>query len=467
MSDNWSTLRELLLPGARGRVVESALRDAIRTGRLAPGIRLPASRDLAAQLGVARGTVTLAYAQLIAEGYLVARHGSGTVVSDAIAGAPEPEPNTDEPNGPWRYDLRPGLPALSAFPRAAWVAATRAGLAGLSDMELGYPDPAGLPALRTELAAYLGRVRGVSVRAADVVITHGASEGMALLAQVLHQAGHRRIAQENPRHPGQAELLTAHGLAPVPIPVDDDGLDVDALDATDCRVVMVTSAHQFPLGVPLHPARRHALLAWARRVDGLIVEDDYDAEHRYDRTPVSAMQALDPARVAYQGSVSKTLAPALRVGWLVAPRHLHTHLADRKRLHDLGCSPVTQAALAHLLRTGGYDRHLRRTRTLYRQRRDALLAALREHLPAWRPIGVAAGLHVVVRMPDGTDDAAVSGTLAERGINAIPLSEYRHPDTPAGYPGLILGYALLSPDRLRAAVAAMGEAIIRGRRHDG
>jgi GntR family transcriptional regulator/MocR family aminotransferase len=467
MSDNWSTLRELLLPGARGRVVESALRDAIRTGRLAAGTRLPSSRDLATQLGVARGTVTLAYTQLIAEGYLVARRGSGTVVSDDVSDGVSEDVSSatrsaepaDEPAGTWRHDLRPGLPALSAFPRAAWVAATRAGLAALTDIELGYPDPAGLPALRTELAAYLGRVRGVSARASDLVITHGAAEGMALLAQVLHQTGHRRIGQENPRHPGQAELLAAHGLDPVPIPVDEDGIVVAALADTDCRVVMTTTAHQFPLGVALHPRRRHELLAWARRVDGLIVEDDYDAEHRYDRTPVSALQALDPARVAYQGSVSKTLAPALRIGWLVTPPHLRAALADRKRLHDLGCSPITQSAMAHLLRTGGYDRHLRHTRQLYRQRRDALLSALAEQLPAWQPVGVAAGLHVVVRLPKGTDDTAVSQTLATHGINALALSGYHHPDTTPAYPGLVIGYALLAPDRLRAAVAELASAI--------
>ncbi|HEX9338815.1 MAG TPA: PLP-dependent aminotransferase family protein, partial [Pseudonocardiaceae bacterium] len=201
---------------------------------------------------------------------------------------------------------------------------------------------------------------------------------------------------------------------------------------------------------------------------GLIIEDDYDAEHRYDRTPVSALQALDPARVAYQGSVSKTLAPALRIGWLVAPAGLHQELADRKRLHDLGCGPIPQAAMAHLLRTGGYDRHLRRTRQLYRQRRDALLSALTEHLPAWQPVGVAAGLHVVVRLPPGTDDTAVSQTLAAQGINALALAGYHHAATTPAYPGLVLGYALLSSDRLRAAVAEMARAVNVGDcRHHG
>jgi GntR family transcriptional regulator/MocR family aminotransferase len=446
-------------PGSRGRVVENALREAIRVGRLPAGSRLPSSRDLASQLSVARGTVTLAYTQLTAEGYLLAKPGSGTVVSDSVAGAAPVVDRDAEPTPEWRYDLRPGLPALSAFPRAAWLAATRAGLAALPDTDLGYPDPAGLRSLRVELAAYLGRVRAVTGTAADVVITHGAAEGTTLLSQVLHAAGHDTVAVENPSHPGQAELFAMHGLRPVPVPVDEDGLVVDALAATGCRVIMTTTAHQFPLGVTMHPKRRHALLAWARQTDGLIIEDDYDAEHRYDCAPVSALQALDPARVVYQGSASKTLAPALRVGWLVVPPRLHAALRERKRLHDLGCSQLTQAAMAHLLRTGGYDRHLRRSRALYRERRDALLAALAVHLPEWQPIGVAAGLHVVVRLPAGTDDVAVSAALAEAGVNALPLSGYHLSRTAPDYPGLVLGYALLSPDRLRAAVAEIAATV--------
>jgi GntR family transcriptional regulator/MocR family aminotransferase len=468
MDANWSTLRELLLParapGRRGRVVEAALRDAIRTGRLPAGSRLPSSRDLAAQLQVARGTVTLAYSQLIAEGYLTARRGSGTVVSDSVAGTDLAAGVEAAPEPVWRFDLRPGLPALSAFPRAAWLAATRDGLADLADADLGYPDPAGLSVFRIELAAYLGRVRAVAASAGNIVVTNGAAEGVTLLAQVLHAAGHRRIAVENPSHPGQTELFATHGLAPVPVPVDEHGLVVDV--PSDCRVVMATTAHQFPLGVAMHPQRRLALLDWARRVDGLIIEDDYDAEHRYDTSPVSALQALDPARVAYQGSVSKTLAPALRIGWVVAPAALRAGLVERKRLHDLGSSPLPQAAMAHLLSTGGYDRHLRSARQLYRKRRDALLDALAEHLPDWRPVGVAAGLHVVVRLPDDTDDQATSRALAAAGINAPALSGYVHGGALAPYPGLVLGYALLSPDRLQAAVGEMVR-IVGDHRHHG
>jgi GntR family transcriptional regulator/MocR family aminotransferase len=458
MTANWTTLRELLLPaasqGGRGRTVEAALRTAIRDGQLAPGVRLPSSRDLAAQLGVARGTVTAAYGQLTAEGYLTARRGSGTSVATTLAGpAASPAPAPSAPA--WRYDLRPGLPALSEFPRAEWVAATRAALTELPDEALGYPDPAGLLELRIELAAYLGRVRAVTATAEDVVITHGGAEALSMMTAVLRAHGHESIGVEDPGHPGQLDLLREHGLRPVSVPVDCDGLVVSALPPS-VRAVVVTAAHQFPLGTTLHPARRHALLAWARSCDGVIIEDDYDAEHRYDRPALRAMQAMDPARVAYLGSVSKTLAPALRLGWLVLPPALRTTTVARKKLTDLGCSPLPQAAFARLLRGGGYDRHLRRTRSTYRRRRDALLTAVAEHVPAWQPIGVAAGLHVVLRLPSDVDDSVVSGRLADRGIHAPALSGYSRL---GAYPCLVIGYAATTPDRLRDAVREIAATV--------
>ncbi|MFI9011880.1 PLP-dependent aminotransferase family protein [Actinosynnema sp. NPDC053489] len=455
MSTNWTTFRELLLPDLDGRrAVESGLRRAVRDGRLAPGTRLPSSRDLAAQLGVARGTVTSAYAQLVGEGYLSARRGSGTTVTaactwpGAVAAEPEPPPR-------FRYDLKPGVPALSAFPREEWARAQRTALADLSTDDLGYPDPAGFAPLRRELADYLGRVRAVAARPSEVVVTNGAAEGISLLGRVLHAAGHRDVAVEEPSHFGAAEMLASHGLRVRPIPVDDDGIRVDVLSTTDCRAVVVTAAHQMPLGVVLHPERRRALLEWARACDGVVVEDDYDAEHRYDRPALGAMQALDPTRVVYQGSASKVLAPALRLGWLVLPTAWRDAVVHRKRLDDLGTGTLHQAAFARLLRTGGYDRHLRRTRQLYRARRDALLDELRAVLPAWEPIGVAAGLHVVVRLPEGTDDVALEERLARRGVNAPALARYARTPT---FPGLVLGYAALTPDRLREAVRELRDA---------
>jgi GntR family transcriptional regulator/MocR family aminotransferase len=239
------------------------------------------------------------------------------------------------------------------------------------------------------------------------------------------------------------------------VPVDGDGIVVSALPP-EVRAVVVTAAHQFPLGTTLHPSRRHALLEWARSCDGVIIEDDYDAEHRYDRPALRAMQAMDPGRVVYLGSVSKTLAPALRMGWLVLPPLLFESTVRRKKLTDLGCSPLPQAAFARLLRGGGYDRHLRRARQSYRRRRDALLTALASHLPSWQPIGVAAGLHVVVRLPASLDDAVVSQRLAERGIHVPALSEYTRLGT---HPGLVIGYAATTPDRLRDAVREIAATV--------
>jgi GntR family transcriptional regulator/MocR family aminotransferase len=299
----------------------------------------------------------------------------------------------------------------------------------------------------------------VTVTADDIVITHGAAEGLSLLGTILAGRGDLDIALEDPGHPGQTELLRASGLRTHAVPVDCDGIQTDVLAGTDCRAVMVTAAHQFPLGAALHPDRRHALLAWARDRDALVIEDDYDAEHRYDRPALRAMQAMDPNRVVYVGSVSKTLAPALRLGWLVLPAALRSEVVSRKRLTDLGCSPLPQAALAGLLRSGGYDRHLRRTRLLYRRRRDALLAALAEHLPNWQPIGIAAGLHVLLRLPAGHDDIAVHQRLAAHGVYAPALSDYVRGRNGAFGAGLVVGYAALSVDRLRAAVTEIAAAL--------
>ncbi|CAM06091.1 GntR family transcriptional regulator [Saccharopolyspora erythraea NRRL 2338] len=460
MEREWQTLRELLLPavagttrGKRGRTVENELRGAIRDGRLPPGSRVPSSRDLAGQLGLSRGTVAAAYNQLVAEGYLIAERGSGTRVTSHI-GTPADGATARAPRA--RVDLHPGLPSLSSFPRAEWLAAHRAALADLPNDELGYPDPAGLPALRTELSAYLGRVRAVAAEPASLLVTNGAAEGLALVADELHRRGHRSIAVEDPSHRGQSELLASHGLSPVPVPVDEHGIRVDDLAATGCRAVLVTAAHQFPLGVVLHPDRRHRLLEWAAEQDGLVVEDDYDAEHRYDRPALGAMQALAPTRVIYQGSVSKVLAPALRLGWLVLPPALLPELVERKRLDDLGCATLPQAAFAHLLRTGGYDRHLRRTRALYRRRRDMLLSTLSD-VDGCEPVGVAAGLHLVLRLPPRVDDRQVQESLADQGIAAPALSGYAH--GPAPFPGLVLGYAALSADQIRQTSAAIAAVV--------
>ena len=439
--------------GVGARLTRS-LREAIGAGRFPPGTRLPSSRVLAADLGVSRGVVVAAYEQLVAEGRLVARRGSGTRVPDAagIGVRDATVPATPEralppgmvPNGL----LRPGVPDLALFPRAVWRRAYERALATLPDSGLGYGDPAGAPLLRAELAGYLGRVRSARVSAHDLLVTTGAAQAFALFASALRRAGIDRIGVEEPGSRAVNEQLAVHGLATVPVPVDSEGLDVAALAGTDLAAVLVTPAHQFPTGVVLSPGRRAELLAWARRRDGLVLEDDYDAEFRYDREPVGCLQGLAPDRVVLVGSVSKALAPALRLGWLCAPPAWRDAFAALKAHADLGGPVLEQVAFAHLLADGGYDRHLRRARRMHRVRRDALLAALRLHLPGARVTGVAAGLHLLIELPPTVDTDELVARAYELGL--APLA--------AGH-GLVLGYAAHSPDQLDEAVRLLASLI--------
>jgi GntR family transcriptional regulator/MocR family aminotransferase len=429
-------------PG-RGEQLASALRAAITAGRLAAGTRLPASRDLAAELGVSRGLVVGAYEQLLAEGRLRARRGAGTFVADGTATgtAAPPVPVAPPPV------LRPGLPDLGRFPRRAWRRAYERALDTAGDADLDYGDPAGAHRLRAELAGYLGRVRAAQVGPAHLIVTTGAAQALALLAAT---APGREIGVEDPGSPSIRDHLAAAGLRPVPVPVDDEGLDVAALAGTGLRAVVITPAHQFPTGVVLSPRRRTELLAWGRRVGGLIVEDDYDAEFRYDREPVGCLQGRAPDLVALVGSVSKALAPALRIGWLAAPPALAGTLARAKSAADHGGPVLEQLALAEFLASGGYDRHLRVLRRVYRARRDAAVRALAEHLPEARVTGVAAGMHLVVTLPADFADVALADRAASRGLGALALSATRA--GPSGQPGLVLGYGSVPADRFRAAV---------------
>jgi GntR family transcriptional regulator/MocR family aminotransferase len=414
--------------------IEAQLREAIRAGRLAPGERLPSTRALAAELGVSRGVVVEAYGQLGAEGYLVARTGSAPRVAAAAAvAAPERRP----PRAPaaHRWDLTPGTPDLALFPRAAWIAAHRRAVREAADADLGYPDPAGHPRVRAALAAYLGRVRGVQAEPERIVVCGGVAEAMALVARVLSRRGATRIGVEDPSHYEARVLLENAGLETVSIPVDAGGIDVGALAATGPDAVVVTPAHQFPTGVVLEPPRRAALAAWARRADALVIEDDYDAEYRYDRHPVGAVQGLDPDHVVHVHSVSKTLAPGLRLGWAALPGHLIDDVAKEKRLTDLGTPVLEQLTLAAFVERGELDRHLRRTRPVYRRRRDTLLAAL----AGLEVEGVAAGLHVLARLPPGTTEDDVIREAAGRDVAVTGLA--RHVDRNARAPALVLGYS--------------------------
>ncbi|MBL0887132.1 MocR-like pyridoxine biosynthesis transcription factor PdxR [Myceligenerans indicum] len=475
-----------------------ALRDAVRDGRLRAGDRLPATRVLAGQLGCSRGVVVDAYRRLTDEGLLSGRRGGGTTVrTDWLPAPAEPartpgrtprtptpsatttpgttSPGTTSPDitspditahgggppaGLPRIDLSPGLPDLSAFPRAAWARAERAALSSLASADLGYGDPRGLPALREVLAGWLARTRGVRAHPDEILVVNGVSQGLLLLATVLRDHGITRIGFEDPGSRGAREHIRRWGVDPVPLPVDDDGLNVAALDASGLEAVLVTPAHQFPTGVALAPGRRRELVAWSsgpsprtERPDGfparLVVEDDYDAEHRYDRPPVPALRGLAPDRVVHLGSVSKSLAPALRLGWMLAPAPMRAELTEARYWTDLASPALGQLALAHFITSGAFDRHLRQVRRRHRARRDALLAALATHLPAATVHGVAAGLHLLVTLPGDVDDAALAARAAESGVTVHPLSSHRRG---AGPPGLVIGYAAAGPDRLREAV---------------
>ncbi|MGH3615227.1 MAG: PLP-dependent aminotransferase family protein [Pseudonocardia sp.] len=454
-----------------------ALRAAVADGRLPIGNRLPATRALAAELEVSRGIVVQAYQRLVDEGVLAGRQGGGTVVlasvppgvRSGVAAPSAPVPLLDPASrssvpmldpasrSSVDLDLSPGLPDLSAFPRAAWLRAERAVLADLTDAELGYGDPRGTPALREALVGQLARTRGVRTDPDDVLVVNGVAQGMALLAQVLRARGTRSVAFEDPGPRGTRDQLERWGLPTVRIPVDALGLDVAALAATDLDTVVVTPAHQFPTGVVLAAPRRRELLDWAR-AGGLVIEDDYDAEHRYDRAPVAAMHTLAPEHIVYTGSVSKTLAPALRLGWLLAPPHLRDDLVEAKRWTDITSPALGQLVLAHLITSGAFDRHLRLSRARNRRRRDAVLAALAKHLPRARLHGIAAGLHLLVSLPDLDDDAALAERALATGVVVHPLSWHRQRPGPAG---LVIGYSAHPPDRLHEAIRRLGTLVPR------
>ncbi|GAB6938707.1 PLP-dependent aminotransferase family protein [Isoptericola variabilis] len=416
----------LLVLGARpssdvGAWLRDGLREAVASGRLEAGAALPSSRTAAAGLGVSRGTLSGAVDELVGEGVLESRPRSSVVVADLARHPAGARPRGGAPDAPAR-PASVGAPDPTLFPRAAWARAVRDAMRELPDAELGYPDPQGLLELRRELAAHLRAARAAPVEAEDVVIVSGVAQGLALLGEVLAGGrGGRRVAVEDPASPGVVAQLRGAGLDVVPVPVDDRGLRTDALP--DAAAAVVTPAHQFPLGVVLAPDRRRELVAWARDGDRLLLEDDYDAELRYDRQPVGALRGLDPARVALLGSVSKLLSPALRLGWVVAPPGVREALVDAKRRADLGCSVPEQAAFARLIADGAYARHLRRARLTYRRRRGVLLDALARDAPHVPVEGVAAGLHLVVRLPDGDAEARAVSALRDAGVPAELLSD--------------------------------------------
>ncbi|TQL20647.1 PLP-dependent aminotransferase family protein [Streptomyces sp. SLBN-134] len=423
-------------PGLR-RGLTDALREAVRTGRLAPGTRLPSSRSLAADLGIARNTVADAYGDLVAEGWLTARQGSGTRV------APREVPRPPAPAAPRRapgrlsHDLVPGTPDLSSFPRAEWLRATRRALASAPHDALGYGDPRGRPELRAALADYLARVRGVRADAEQIVVCSGFAHGLQLLCEVLRARGARTLAVEPYGLDVHWDLAARAGLTTTPLPFD--ALGTRAQDPGDADAVLLSPAHQFPLGGALRPERRAAVVDWARRTGGLILEDDYDGEFRYDRQAVGALQNLDPDHVVHLGTASKSLAPGLRLGWMVLPPSLLPDVVAHGGGRSV--SALEQLALAEFLISGAYDRHVRAARLRYRRRRDSLAGALADRAPDVRVTGVAAGLHAVLQLPPGTEQSVVQAATWQN-LAVHGLSRYRHPAA-GGTVGdaLVVGYA--------------------------
>jgi GntR family transcriptional regulator/MocR family aminotransferase len=437
------------------RQLERQLREAMRVGRLRPGTRLPSTRGLAAQLGVSRGLVVAAYAQLRAEGYLDLRQGAPPRVSatGARAAPPRQEARDDLP----RFNLRPDLPDYGAFPRDEWLRSYRSALKRAADHDLAYGDVRGPMNLRTALAEYLGRVRGLVAEPEHTFVCGGFSHAIGLLARVLLANGALTIAVEDPSHVVIREIVRRTGLELVPVPVDSEGIVVDALAGAAPDAVLVTPAHQFPTGVVLAPERRAQLIEWAADTDALIVEDDYDAEFRYDRAPVGALQGLAPDRVAYIGSTSKTLAPTLRLGWLLAPARLIRALADEVLFTVIAPPRLQQLAFSDFLVRGELDRHLRRMRLRYGRRRHVLVRSLARELPMVKVGGIAAGLHVVASLPHGYSERRIVDEARRRQIGLYGLGEHRIRARRA--PALLLGYAVAGEATIPAAIRELAAAV--------
>jgi GntR family transcriptional regulator/MocR family aminotransferase len=457
-------------PAGRRSSLEEALREAIRSGRLPADSRLPSTRALAADLGLARGTVTDAYDQLAAEGWLVARQGSGTrVTATATATATEPTAGLTRPKipvGPGlspRHDFRPGRGDLSAFPRGVWLTALRRALRDADDAVLDYSDPRGLAVLRQALAAYIGRARGLPVDPDRLVVCNGWVHGFSVLLEALRDAGAGRVALEDPSMARNPATVGRFGLDVVFVPVDGDGADPGRLPQKDAvSAVVLTPAHQYPTGATLSAERRARWIGWARHHDALIIEDDYDGEFRYDRQPVGALAALDPDRVVYAGTTSKTLAPGLRLGWLVLPRRWLAPVADLRPITDRHTGALDQLALAQMINSGAFDRHIRHARTRYRRRRDLLLGLLADQVPAVTAHGIAAGLHTVIDLPDdGPGENEVVDHLARREVAVHGLAAYGQGTGTPTRRGLVVGFAT-PPEHAfavgaRALTAALAE----------
>jgi len=450
--------------------LEAGLREAIRDGRLRGGERLPSSRELARELGVSRGMVQECYGQLLAEGYLTSRTGSATRVAD-IKERPAPVspvaswPARQPPDRTLIADFAIGVPDLSSFPRTDWVWAVRQACGEVASADLGYGDPRGSAVLREVLAGYVRRVRAADADPGQMIISTGCAQGVNLVLRALsRERGVSCVAFEDPGY-GSAQAdetvraAVAMGLRAAYVPVDEEGLVVSALAASGAQAVVVTPAHQSPTGVVLSAARRHALVGWARREGGYVIEDDYDSEFRYDKEPVGALQGLAPDQVFLVGTASKALAPAVRLGWVHAPAPLAGAVAEEKEMSDRGSCTMDQLALATLLTSGRYDRHLRRMRAVYAGRRAALVKAFARHSPGVRLTGLAAGFHAVAPLPASAQEAAVIAAARVRRVGLYGIGAYRGVADAAAPPALVIGFGNVRERAIDPAVAAVADLL--------
>jgi GntR family transcriptional regulator/MocR family aminotransferase len=454
-----------------GQQVQDDLRDAIRSGRLRSGERLPSTRQLAEQLEVSRGLVVSVYEQLLAEGYVVSAVGSGTRVADGVAGAAAPSTSATPPAARPRaatpgtvIDFGYGVPDLQAFPRRDWLWALGDVTRSLPTADLGDGTPEGDDHLRGVLAGYHRRVRAGCADPADTIVVGGFRQGLTFVLAALTMHGIDRIGLEDPGPREHDQIARRAGLQVSAVPVDAEGVVVADLRASEARAVLLTPAHQCPTGAVLGPRRRHELVEWARDIDGVILEDDYDAEFRYDRQPVGSLQGLAPDRVVALGSVSKTLAPALRIGWVFSPPRFRDSIVTEKALASRGVPQLDQAALARLIETGRFDRHLRRVRESYRQRRDALVAAVDELMAGASITGLDAGHHALLQLPAGADEVGVVTRAAAEGVLVRGLGEYRvTPDdaSPGGVmrPALVIGFGNVTTSQIRHGISVLGALV--------
>jgi GntR family transcriptional regulator/MocR family aminotransferase len=333
----------------------------------------------------------------------------------------------------------------------------RRALHGIHPAQLSYSETQGILALREGLCDYLARVRGVLTQSSQIVICNGFAQALSLITRALQKRGVRRIALEDPCQPDLRRIVSDAGLVPVSVPVDERGIRVDILEQSKVQAVLITPAHQFPTGSVLDPERRQQLIDWSVRNSAYIIEDDYDAEYRYDRAPVGALQGLAPERVIYSGSLSKILAPALRIGWIIAPVEMYPAIEDHKKYADLMSPILEQLTFADFLRNGELDRHLRRMRSLYRHRRDALIAALARYFPDWHPTGAAAGLHLVANLPARFSEQEIARLSSARSVRIYPMRGYCFKASLE--PALVFGYGSLSESQIHQGISQLAVAL--------